>query len=113
MLRGVRWTRLLLIVTGCVVLAVAAEAQFRQRGFGGGRGFFNVGYAQAGDFDGHFHFCRVVFRNDFRGDGGGWSVDYPRADINLSTRLGELTKTDVSRAPTGEPNHLLVRLTDP
>jgi len=100
-----------------LVLAVAAQvdAQFRQRrgGFGGGRGFFNARYAEPQDFDGRWHFCRVVFRNDFRGDGGGWSVDYPRADLNLSIRLSELTKTDVSKAATGEPNHLLVRLTDP
>ena len=39
-------------------------------------------------------------------------VDYPRADINLSIRLGELTKTQISLAE-GEPNHLVVRLTDP
>jgi hypothetical protein len=64
------------------------------------------------DFDGRFHFCRIVFRNSLEGDGGGWSVDYPRADINLSVRLSELTKTNVSKAATGEPNHLLVRLTD-
>jgi hypothetical protein len=48
-----------------------------------------------------------------RGDGGGWMVDYPRADINLSIRLSELTKTQISMAEGGEPNHLVVRLTDP
>jgi hypothetical protein len=63
------------------------------------------------DFDGAFHFCRVIFRSDFRGDGGNWSVDYPRADINLSVRLSELTRTDVSMT-NGEPNPLLIRLTD-
>ena len=40
------------------------------------------------------------------GDGGGWQVDYPRADINLSIRLSELTKTRISRQSDGEPNHL-------
>jgi len=108
-----RRRRVLSIAVAVTAIAIAAEAQFRQRGFGGGRGFFNARYASAEDFDGRFHFCRIVFRNDFRGDGGGWSVDYPRADINLSTRLAELTKTDVSRAPTGEPNHLLLPLTAP
>jgi hypothetical protein len=63
------------------------------------------------DFDGSFHFCRVMFRQDFRGDGGNWSVDYPRADINLSVRLSELTRADVSMK-NGEPNPLLIRLTD-
>jgi hypothetical protein len=47
------------------------------------------------------------------GDGGGWMVDYPRADINLSIRLSELTRTQISLDPSGEPNHLVVRLTDP
>ena len=47
------------------------------------------------------------------GDGGGWSVDYPRADTNLSIRLSELTKTSISTDTAGEPNHLVVRLTDP
>lgn len=40
-------------------------------------------------------------------------VDYPRADINLSIRLSELTKTQISLDPSGQPNHLVVRLTDP
>ena len=87
------------------------EAQFRQRGF---RGFGNLGsgeLATDNDFDGAFHFCRVWFRSDFRGDGGNWSVDYPRADINLSVRLSELTRTNVSMT-NGEPNPLLIRLTD-
>jgi hypothetical protein len=39
-------------------------------------------------------------------------VDWPRADINLSIRLSELTKTVVGKAPAGDPNHLLMRLTD-
>ena len=47
------------------------------------------------------------------GRGGGWSVDYPRADTNLSIRLSELTKTSISTDTAGEPNHLVVRLTDP
>jgi hypothetical protein len=47
------------------------------------------------------------------GDGGGWGVDYPRADVNLSIRLSELTKTQISTTAAGEPNHLVVRLTDP
>jgi Domain of unknown function (DUF4159) len=101
----------LLAVVAVLALAVGVEAQFRQRGF---RGFGNLGLGQLAkdsDFDGGFHFCRVWFRSDFRGDGGNWSVDYPRADINLSVRLSELTRTNVSML-NGEPNPLLVRLTD-
>ena len=55
-----------------------------------------------------------MYRGIQGGDGGGWSTDYPDADLNFSTRLGELTKTPISRDKrTGEPNHLIVPLTDP
>jgi hypothetical protein len=64
-------------------------------------------------FDGAFNFCRVMFSSSASGDGARWSVDYPRADINLSIRLSELTKTKVGVDGTGEPKHLVVRLTDP
>jgi hypothetical protein len=92
--------RVLLVVFGALVLAVAGQVDAQRR-------FTNTRIAQAEDFDGRFHFCRVAFR------GNGWDVDWPRADINLSIRLSELTKTDVSRSDDGTPNHLLVRLTDP
>jgi hypothetical protein len=92
---------------GLAALALAArvDAQFF-------RGFRGLRIAQADDFDGTFQFCRVTFRSDGRGDGGDWSVDWPRADINLSIRLAELTKTTVGKSPAGDPNHLLLRLTD-
>ena len=95
-----------------LVLAVNVEAQFRQRR-GGFRGFGTISIAKPTDFDGQWHFCRAYFRADMRGDnyGGNWSVDYPRADINLSVRLSELTKTSVSMSD-GEPNPLLIRFTD-
>src|SRR5215213_8471983 len=96
------------LLLGLLALAVAVrvEAQFN-RGFSSLRRL-----ATPDDVVGGFQFCRVVFRADPRGDGGDWSVDWPRADINLSIRLAELTKTTVGRAPTGDPNHLLMRLTD-
>jgi hypothetical protein len=103
-----------LVVAVTVCVAATVYAQRRRGGFGGRGGFgFNAQTASPKDFDGLFHFCRIVFRNALEGDGGGWSVDWPRADINLSIRLSELTKLDVSKAPSGEPNHLLIRLTDP
>ena len=43
--------------------------------------------------------------------GLGWGTDYPYAEINLSIRLSELTKTRVSRT-ADEPNHFVVRPTD-
>jgi hypothetical protein len=82
-------------------LAVAVEAQF-------GRGMRGR-IATPDDHDGGFHFCRVVYRSAFDGTGGNWTTDYPRADINMSIRLSELTKTHVSKDESGNPNHLLVR----
>lgn len=98
----------LLIAAAVLLVAATVEAQFRGRG-GGVRG---ARIATADDFDGRFQFCRIVFRNALDGDGGGWGVDYPRADENLSIRLSELTKTPVSMRDN-QPNHLLVRFTDP
>jgi len=99
-----------LALLATLVASVAVEAQFRRRG-GFGRGF-NPRVASPDEFLGGFHFCRVAFNSDFRGDGGNWSVDWPRADINLSIRLAELTKADVSRDASGEPVYLLTRLSD-
>ena len=96
-------------MAGICLTAVAAAAQFGRRGFGG----FRAQFASAKDFDGRFHFCRWVYQSALDGDGGNWNADWPRADINLSIRLSELTKTDVSKDPTGEPNPLLIRLTAP
>src|SRR5688572_18352082 len=100
-----------LALLALLAASVVVEAQFRRRGGGFQRGF-GVRIAKAEDFTGGFHFCRVAFNSDFRGDGGNWSVDYPRADINLSIRLAELTKSYVSMDDGGEPVPLLVRLTD-
>lgn len=97
---------LVAIVVACVV-ASAAEAQRRGRFFG------TIRTPTPQSFDGRFNFCRVMFSYSSMGWGGGWSVDYPRADINLSIRLSELTKTQISLDPSGEPNHLVLRLSDP
>jgi hypothetical protein len=91
-----------------VALAAAVDAQRRR----GGRFFAPIRMATPESFDGRFNFCRVMFQQGYDGDGGNWSVDYPRADVNLSIRLAELTKTRISVDPAGEPNHVVVRLTD-
>ena len=70
-----------------------------------------IAIASDRDFDGGFQFCRIAFRQSPDGDGGGWSVDYPQADRNVSVRLSELTRAAV-RLPGGEPQHLVLRLTD-
>jgi len=63
-------------------------------------------------YDGAFRFCRVMFRQNPNGDGHGWSVDYPRADVNLTYRLSELTSTIVSKDAEGHYGHVVLRLTD-
>jgi Domain of unknown function (DUF4159) len=68
--------------------------------------------ARPDSFDGAFQFCRVWYRTG-NGHGGDWQVDFPRADSNLMTRMSELTKTPISRLPDGEPNHVIIRLTQP
>jgi hypothetical protein len=91
-----------------LILALAASAGHAQ--------FRRIGIRRPGpdSFDGSFNFCRIAFRGASNGDGGGWGVDYDRADVNLSIRLSELTKTPISiDRRTGEPNHLVLQLTDP
>jgi len=91
-----------------VLLATAAAAQFQGR-----RGRFMPRIGENPAYDGAFMFCRIMFRQAMDGDGSGWSVDYPKADVNLSFRLSELTTTSVSRDTTGDFNHIVIRLTDP
>jgi len=91
-----------------LVLASLAWAQF------GRRGDYRITarMARADSFDGRFHYCRAAYRVNRNGDGGGWLTDYPLADIDLSIRLAELTKTPVSFDAAGDPRHLIVRLSD-
>ena len=98
-----------------VALASVALAQRGRGGRGGGRGVYSgrpSRYATMDDFRGGFQFCRVVFRQG-NGDGAGWNVDWPRADINLSIRLSELTRTPVTMDETNEPETLLINLKSP
>ena len=59
-----------------------------------------------------FRFCRIRFRTSPAGDGNGWYVDYPRADVNLSLRLSQLTRTPIDQTGEGDPVHVVVTLTD-
>jgi hypothetical protein len=97
-----------LLVSLVAALAITVEAQRRR-----GRVFAPVRMATPESFDGRFNFCRVAYQRSYDGDGGGWNVDYPRADVNLSIRLAELTLTPISRDGAGEPNHVVLQLTDP
>ena len=103
------------IAAAVLALAVSTGAAAQQDWFWG-RGFRGPEprMPTAGSFDGYFNFCRGLFYSSRREPGGqGWWTDYPAADVNFSIRLSELTKTRVSRTLEREPNHLVVRLTDP
>jgi len=102
-----------------VAILLAASLAEAQRGLGGFRGGWGgeVGappkFPEPADFDGSWHFCRLMYRQVRSQQRGlGWGTDYPNADINFSTRLSELTKTQVGQYQNG-PNHLVVRPTDP
>ena len=108
-------------VATALVLAIllAASLAEAQRGWRGGRGGWGgeMGapprFPTDTDFDGTFHFCRLMYQSVRSQQRGlGWGTDYPYADINFSIRLSEMTKTKVGFHGT-EPNHLVVRPTDP
>jgi len=108
-LRRARSKQILTLVAAVIMCAAAAgvaQAQFGRGGFFG----FAGRTASPQDFDGRFHYCRVVYRQALDGSGGSWRTDYPRADINFSIRFSELTKANVSFDARREPNHLLVNL---
>src|SRR5215208_7464784 len=79
----------------------------------GGYGFTPAKFPTATTFGAGFNFCRLMFQSDHR-EKRGWDTDYPGADINFSIRLGELTRTRITRQShhRGQPEHVVVRLTD-
>ncbi len=102
-LRGVLAAAALLIAGGAVL---HAQSFFRE-------GSFAARYAPQAMPDASFVVCRLEYRQVRSEQSGiGWETDYPYAEINLMTRLGELTKTRISRDEAGYPNHYVVRLTD-
>src|SRR6186713_1662004 len=96
------------LVPVALLIASLAGAQFRRVG----NTSLEAHLARPETYDGRFHYCRAVYRPNPRGDGGSWLTDYPLADIDLSIRVSELTKIAVSFEAPGQPNHLIVRLTD-
>jgi hypothetical protein len=97
---------LIALMTSALVIASAAFAlgQFRGQRVQGAM-------APAVFPDSDFVICRLVY-TEVRRYGGGWRTDYPLGERNLSIRFSELTRTRVSRRGQ-EPNHYLVRLSDP
>ena len=125
------WRRLLTAFLVAIPLSVATAA-FAGRGLdsqeqegrpriwvggGGGYGRFQrtpPKWATAANYDGSFTYCRAYFTSNRREAGGsGWDTDFPGADNNFSVRLAELTRTRVRLAADGQPDYVVVRLTDP
>jgi hypothetical protein len=104
------------VITTVVAVAAAGRAQSRQEPqiWRGGFGFTEPPrLPTARTFRGGFNFCRLFFNSgNGRGEKRGWGTDYPGADYNLSVRLGELTKTRVTKDDDGRPEYVVVRPTD-
>ena len=108
--------RKLVALVAIALLAISAVSYAqRRRGFGGGRGggyrggYYQVRRPDADLLTGDFTFCRLAYRQATDGDGGGWGVDYPRADQNLSIRLSELSKTRVNFNKSDDPNYYVIK----
>jgi hypothetical protein len=108
--------RKIAIAAAIVIVTMATSASaVPQRG---GRGFDFFQFQRAGDwvYDGAFVYCRGMFQSGRfggRGGGGSWRTDYPNADLNLPWRTAQLTSIKISKDSRGEPNHVIVGLTDP
>ena len=82
------------------LVAAVCGVTFAQRG---GGLYFREGslaarYAPEQMPDSSFVICRLAYtRVRAEASGIGWQTDYPYAEINLTTRYSELTKTRVSR----------------
>lgn len=79
----------------------------------GGLGGFGVSRPRADSFNGAFTFCRLAVRMSYDGDGGPWTVDYPRADRNLPLRLSEQTRAPVHMDDPRTPHHVVITATEP
>jgi len=93
-----------------LILGISAVSYAQRRGRRGGMSY--VKRPEHITWNSDFTFCRLAFREAYDGDGGGWGVDYPRADMNLPIRLAELTKTPVNFDANREPNHVVIQATE-
>ena len=100
-------------IAACLAALALAEADAQFGGRGGEFANIPARYVPRQLPDRHFVVCRLQYTSVRREpSGGGWRTDYPYGEINLTTRLSELTRTPVSRDPEGRPNHYVVRMTD-
>jgi uncharacterized protein DUF4159 len=109
-------TRPARVIAACAIVLCAAAAAFAQKIWVGRGGFWRTPpkWATKANFDGSFNYCRVFYTSDRREAGGsGWDTDFPGADNNFSVRLAELTTMRVKLDATGQPDYVVLRLTDP
>jgi hypothetical protein len=100
-----------LLLLAMSALAAGSGVVYAQRFFR--EGGFATRYAPVVMPDASFVICRLAYTQVRRESSGiGWETDYPYAEINLMTRLSELTKTRISRDLNGDPNYYVIRLTD-
>jgi len=103
----------LLLVTVVCGLFPVAHSQWGRWG-GVGEGNLPPRFPPAMLPDRDFAFCKIMYdRVRYEDLGMGWATDYPYAGINLMHRFSDLTTARVSWDQRGEPNHWVVRLTDP
>src|SRR6185369_12992317 len=98
---------------GAILMAATASAQ---RIWVGGGGFWRTPpkWATNANFDGSFNYCRGFYTSNRREAGGsGWDTDFPGSDNNFSVRLAELTLIHVKLDAAGQPDYVVVNLTDP
>ena len=121
------YRRLLAALLAAVTLPIATavfaqigqDPEWRPRIWVGGPGYGRFRreapkWAKRSDFDGQFNYCRGFYTSDRPEAGGqGWWTDYPGADNNFSVRLRELTFVKVKLGADGQPDNVVVRLTDP
>jgi hypothetical protein len=111
----------LLLATAATIATVAyaqiaQDPSWRPRIWVGRGRFYRTPpkWATPANFDGSWTFCRGFYYSDRREDGGsGWDTDFPGADNNFSVRLAELTNVRIKLDASGQPDYVVVRLTDP
>ncbi|HZP48813.1 MAG TPA: DUF4159 domain-containing protein [Vicinamibacterales bacterium] len=124
-MRTISRGRLLLALILAVAFAAAAAAlgqlsqdpSWRPRIWVGGNGRWYrtpPKWAKRENFDGSWTYCRGFYYSNRREAGGsGWDTDFPGADNNFSVRLAELTGVRVRLDAGGQPDYVVLRLTDP
>ena len=69
------------------------------------------------DVPGEFFVCRLMYATTaYDPSASGWSIEYPRADINFMTRISQLTTTEIAYwrdGRSGGMGHTVVRASDP